>query len=168
MSDLTENKLHMIFYCHCLNNPNLNGNLHFDYKQAQYLNKDYFDVQPDLVYGSRFELHHWYDDITKYVRDVRKALNCIYAFNNNNKYLTKYEVLLIVKDKDVWAMYYVPNSMEGWCIKKWEDISHENIGQDRAAKIKDTLVAFYETNYKDIRSTQIYTKSKGFEEIYLF
>lgn len=168
MSDLTENKLHMIFYSHCLYNPNLNGDLHFDYKQAQYLNKDYFDVQPDLVYGSRFELYHWYDDITKYVRDIRKALNCVYAFNNNNKYLTKYEVLLIVKDKDVWAMYYVPHSTEGWCIKKWEDISHENIGQDKAAKIKDALVAFYETNYQDVRSSVIYTKSKGFEEIYLF
>lgn len=168
MSDLTENKLHMIFYCHCLNNPNLNGDLHFDYKQAQYLNKDYFDVQPDLVYGSRFELNHWYDDIANYVRDVRNALNTVYAFNNNNKYLTKYEVLLIVKDKEVWAMFYVPHSTEGWCIKKWEDISHENIGQDKAAKIKDALVAFYETNYKDIRSNLIYTKSKGFEEIYLF
>lgn len=169
MSDLTENKLHMIFYCHCLNNPNLNGNLCFDYKQAHYLNRDYNVNQPDLVYGSRFELNHWYDDIANYVRDVRNALSCVYAYNNNNnKYLTKYEVLLIVKDKDVWAMFYVPNSMGGWCIKKWEDISHENIGQERAAKIKDALVTFYETNYKEIRSNLFYIQPKGFEEIYLF
>lgn len=168
MSDLTENKLHMIFFCHCLNNPYLNGNLHFDSKQALYLNRDSFDAQPDLVYGSKFKLYHWYDDITKYVRDIFHALNCIYAFNNNNKYLTKYEVLLIVKEKDVWVMYYVPNSLTGWNIKKLDDISLENIGQDRAAKIKDALTAFYETNYQDVERTMICTQPKGYEEIFLF
>lgn len=168
INDLTDNRLCMIFYGHCLNNPNLNGNLYFDYKQAQYMDRNYYDNQPDLVYSSKFELYHWYDDITKYVRDIFRAFNCIYAYNNNNKYLTKYEVLLIVKDKDVWAMYYVPHSTEGWCIKKWEDISHENIGQDKAAKIKDALVAFYETNYLNVKRNIATIKPQGFEEIYLF
>lgn len=166
MSDLTENRMWMVFYAHCLSNPNLDGAIKYRYKQIQYTNSDLSDKQPDLVYCNNFSIAHWYDAIDP--KDVIKSIggtNFLYQSN----YVTIYETFFIVKDEEIYIVYFNYNSNSfNWTAKKWNEISYDEIGQERATKITQALLDFYKTNYKEIRSTMCRIGGFGFEKIYLF
>lgn len=160
MSDLTENRMHMIFYGHCLSNPNLSSTFKFKHNQVQYTNGH--DDNPDLMFCNKLYTNHWYDDISTYVNDVFVSLN--EASRNHTSYITINEVIFIVKETEVWVMFYFNYE---WQIKNWDELTHNEIGADMAAKIKDKLIAFYDANYETIKRYIHYSEPLGIEEIYL-